>query len=217
MQPPLNPSSPTVRARWCAAPLLALLAIACASCATSVTISGHVARPAAVDAETPPVHLEDAIVYVECDGPMLDRWTPTVRRDVEIAFAHGRLEPRSIATTPGVLLHVVNRDSVFHRPFSVSPVAAFDAQALAPGVQRTIALPRPGVVRVFCEHHTEECADVLVLTHSAWTHPDAAGRFTLPTLPRGRYRIHVWHPQLGDHVEAIEIVKPGPIAMDVKF
>ena len=214
---PMNTPSRLVSARCRVAPLLGLLAIACASCATSVTVSGHIARPTQVDASAAPVRLEDAIVYVECDGPMLDRWTPSMRRDVEIAFAHGRLEPRSIAAIAGAQLHVTNRDSVFHRPFSVSPGGAFDAQALAPGAQRTVALPRSGMVRVFCEHHKEESADVLVLTHSAWTHPDAAGRFTLPALPRGHYRIHVWHPQLGDHVEAIDVVKPGPIAMDVKF
>jgi len=195
--------------------VLAALALACCSCATSVAISGRIAQPAPPSGS--PVQIEDAIVYVEALGPMLDRWTPATRHDTALRFDHGSLEPRVSAAAAGTRLRVENRDSVFHRPFSVSPAAAFDARVLGPGESRTIDLRTGGVVQVFCEHHKLESASVLVLTHGAWTHPDAGGRFTLPPLPRGGYRVHLWHPQLGERVTPVTIAHPGPITLEMSF
>jgi len=53
---------------------------------------------------------------------------------------------------------------------------------------------KPGLINVYCNLHPNMAAYILVVPNRAFTRPDSLGRFVLPTLPKGRYVVNVWHP-----------------------
>jgi hypothetical protein len=171
--------------------LLAVLALGCCSCATSVAISGRIAQPAPPKAPAAhAVRIEESIVYVEALGPMLDRWTPATRRGAAVWFEHGHLEPRVSAAVVGTQLRIGTATASFTARSACRRRRIRPARALTQS--DTIGRPaRRGDGAHLLRAPQTESADVLVLTHGAWTHPDADGRFTLPPLPRGSCRIHL--------------------------
>ncbi|HKQ18695.1 MAG TPA: carboxypeptidase regulatory-like domain-containing protein [Candidatus Eisenbacteria bacterium] len=57
-----------------------------------------------------------------------------------------------------------------------------------------MTFPKPGLVNVYCKLHPDMAAYIVVVPNRAFTRPDSSGRFVLPTVPRGRYALNVWHP-----------------------
>jgi hypothetical protein len=80
-----------------------------------------------------------------------------------------------------------------------------------------VTFERVGLVNVYCDIHSEMEAFVLVLPHHAFARPVEGGAFALPDLPPGRYRLHVWHPDLTQMVRAVEIPAQGDVSLELSF
>jgi len=122
----------------------------------------------------------------------------------------GGYEPTVVVVARGDSVVIVNRDSLWHQPFSVSKPLHFGLGAMAPGQRRAMRCTRSGVVRVFCRlHSSEPSANVLVAPNATWAHPDATGAFALPALPPGRYELRFWHPRYGERRWRVDLPRRG--------
>ena len=192
-------------------PALAALAAALAVAApaqptrTGGTIRGRVE----LRREPQPADARPAIAALGAHGP---RDLPDRRRSVvylesapQAAFdapAPGRAAldqrneqfvPYVLAITVGSTVDFPNSDLTYHNVFSLSKPKRFDLGRYPRGQSRAVRFDTPGVVRVFCEIHSQMSAWILVFAHRFFASTDAEGRYRIEGVPAGSYTLAVWN------------------------
>ncbi len=183
----------------------------------SASISGHVKltrtrgtplpsniyQPRAVgnrSAELPP-EIKSVVVYlagVTFRGA-LPVSHPAIRQE------HEEFMPRVVAITRGSTVDFPNADMIFHNVFSLSGAATFDLGRFPKGQSRSATFTKAGLVKVYCHLHSHMSASILVLDHPYFAIPDLDGSFTLPTVPRGTYKVVGWHERVGERSAIVEV------------
>ncbi|MCC6293596.1 MAG: hypothetical protein IT164_13175 [Bryobacterales bacterium] len=104
-----------------------------------------------------------------------------------------RFSPHVTLIPTGSTVDFPNFDPIFHNAFSNFAGQPFDTGLYPPGSTRKIRFHRPGIVRVFCNIHSTMSAVIVVVNtpHAALT--SSNGAFSIPNVPPGGYRLHVWH------------------------
>lgn len=161
--------------------------------------------------------LDQAVIYLEANGPVSDRHFPARDDRVLLTFARDSLDPVATVAKVGAWLEIWNADSVFHQPFSRSPAAPFEGRSVRPNTGTALRLNERGLIQIFCQLHDRESAEVLVLESGAWTRPDSTGAFTFPRLKPGHYVIRSWHPRLGEQKVPLEVERTGPVSVELKY
>jgi hypothetical protein len=93
----------------------------------------------------------------------------------------------------GSVVDFPNFDPIFHNAFSNFAGQPFDTGLYAPGTSRQVHFRRPGIVRVFCNIHSNMSAVIVVLETPYYAETDAAGRWRIENVPPGEYRLRIWH------------------------
>ena len=101
--------------------------------------------------------------------------------------------PYVLAVTVGSTVDFPNNDHTYHNVFSLSKPRHFDLGRYPRGESRSVRFDQPGVVRVFCEIHSQMSAWILVFAHRYFATTDAGGRFRIDAVPRGEYTLAVWN------------------------
>jgi plastocyanin len=187
-----------------------LAACAGAACAdqapkTAGVIRGHVelrrvppaaeARPAVAELGAhAPRDVADrrrSVVYLEtAPQPAFD--APAPGRAV-LDQRNESFSPYVLAVTVGSTVDFPNNDHTYHNVFSLSKPRRFDLGRYPRGESRSVRFDHPGVVRVFCEIHSQMSAWILVFAHRYFATTDAAGRFRIDAVPPGEYTLAVWN------------------------
>lgn len=198
--------------RWAAAWLLAGagFALAAAGPAPAGEVRGLIEVPAPKPAKrgadlygkyappTPPAPTpkEDEAVPTVPAAVWLDPVTgtpPRIPRDPVTMDQSGvRFVPRIVSVQSGDQVEFLNSDPVFHNVFSLSPAKSFDLGRYRKGSSRLVTFERPGVVKVFCDIHSQMAGFVVVTDTPFFTLSDDAGRYEVAGVPAGRYHVHVW-------------------------
>jgi len=133
------------------------------------------------------------------------------------------LEQREMKFIPSVLPVLVgttvdfpNNDKTWHNIYSKSEAKKFDLGLYPPGKTRSVTFDKPGIVRVLCNVHPSMEAFIVVKEHPYFTAADKSGNYRLNNVPLGRYRLQVWHPQLGASETVVEIVRENEV-VDINF
>lgn len=146
--------------------------------------------------------------------PWADEPQPRLKRLVQ---SKHRFDPRVFVIVAGESVELLNLDRVYHNTFSVSAAKRFDLGKYAPGATDTITFEHPGIVNLHCDIHPDEIGFVAVTPNHAYAAPDSLGRFELPRLPEGSYRLHYWHPHHGDHVMGVVVPRRGDVVLELTF
>lgn len=104
-----------------------------------------------------------------------------------------RFIPHLLAITVGTAVDFPNYDPIFHNAFSNYDGQIFDVGLYPPGTSKTIAFRKEGVVRIFCNIHPAMSAVIVVLKSPYFATSGKNGAFTIPNVPPGSYRLHVFH------------------------
>jgi plastocyanin len=100
--------------------------------------------------------------------------------------------PHVLAIGVGSVVDFPNADPIFHNAFSNFEGQLFDVGLYPPGSSRSIRFRRPGIVRVFCNIHPTMSAVIVVLDTPYFTKAGDDGRYRIPNVPPGNYRLHVF-------------------------
>ena len=114
-------------------------------------------------------------------------------KKVEMVQKGKRFTPHVLAITVGTAVDFPNYDPIFHNAFSNYDGQIFDVGLYPPGTSRSVAFHREGIVRIFCNIHPTMSAVVVVLKSPYFTTSAKSGEFTIPDVPSGSYRLHVFH------------------------
>ena len=160
----------------------------------------------------------DAVVYVERvpAGAESALVRPPPARP-QLAQKDETFMPRVIPVMVGTTVDFPNLDPIYHNVFSLSPSRRFDLGKYRRGRSKSVVFDRKGLVKVYCDIHSEMEAFVLVLPHRAFAQPGSDGTFALPELPPGRYELRVWHPDLHEIAREVVVPASGDLKVDLSF
>jgi len=162
--------------------------------------------------------VREAVIYLEeapekVEKKLAEGKTP---QPVVGEFEHGFI-PRVTPVAAGTRVRFENQDRVYHNVFSVSPAKSFDLGKYAPREAREVTFDRPGLVKLYNDLDPGMTGFVLVLPHHAFTRPDSTGAWSFPKLPRGTYKLRVWHPALGKLSRRVEMPRRGDATLDLSY
>jgi plastocyanin len=124
--------------------------------------------------------------------------------------------PFVLAVVVGSTVEFPNNDTSWHNVYSKGGVKDFDLGLYPPGKTRSVSFDKPGVARILCNAHPNMEAFIVVKEHPFFSSADKGGNYRLDSVPLGKYRIQVRHPQLGTAEAGGELVRAGEV-LDINF
>jgi plastocyanin len=192
MRPPARARVTTIlRAAAGALSLLAALGAAGSSQAATLVIN----------VQTPDGHvLPGAVVTVRpLDGaPRKPAPVHAIIDQVNRAF-----EPDLLVIPVGSTVEFPNSDSVSHQIYSFSPARRFQLPLYRGKPYPPVHFDQGGVITLGCNIHDEMLAYLLVTDAAYFGRTDRAGGWSAD-VPRGRYRVGIWHPRLRESEADLE-------------
>lgn len=147
----------------------------------------------------------DAVVSIEGVPPRGQRGT--TQPQIVIDQKELNFIPRVIAVPVRKTVDFPNNDKTFHNVFSTSEAKKFDLGLYPPGQSRSVNFDKAGVVTIHCNVHPNMEAYVVVKDHPYFAVSDSRGNYTIKDIPLGKYRLEVWHPELGTRSVPVELVR----------
>ncbi len=151
----------------------------------------------------------DAVVYVQG----VKAGTPPKKHAV-LNQKNQTFIPRVMAVLVGTTVDFPNNDKIFHNVFSFREGRRFDLGMYPPGASKSVTFDKPGLVKIFCNIHSNMVAFVWVLENPYFAVTDAEGKFTINDVPPGKYQLRVWSEGC---VEQTQDVVVGAGTTAVKF
>jgi plastocyanin len=160
----------------------------------------------------------DAVIYVEeVPAEVKAKLAAAAPESPDLAQKDQAFVPRVLAVAAGTTVDFPNLDPIYHNVFSLSPVQRFDLGKYPHGASRQVTFDKPGLVKVYCDIHSNMEAFVFVLPHHAFARPSTSGEFALPDLPQGHYVLHVWHPDLGEQKLSVNVPEYGSVIANLSY
>jgi plastocyanin len=155
------------------------------------------------------------VVYLEPLDPDIRFEVPA--QSVEIRQEDARFVPPFRAVVVGQAVEMPNRDRIFHNVFSYSKPNDFDLGTYPAGESRTIRFQHPGVVRAYCSIHERMSATVFVSPTPWFAIADSTGRYAIPGVPAGRYKLRTWAERLPPSAREISLAAGRSHLIDVEL
>ena len=156
---------------------------------------------------------ERAVVYLE--GNDLDQQKyPIPSRNPALDQKNLQFHPQVLPVLVGTTVDFPNRDNLFHNVFSYSEAKDFDLGRYPKDDSRSVTFDRPGVVRVYCDIHSNMSATILVLRHPYFAVPDNNGDYVIRDVPPGRYRIVLWYDRDAAEHRSVEVPADSTVQVD---
>jgi plastocyanin len=131
-------------------------------------------------------------------------WSPPAGAPT-LASKEKRFDPHVVVVPRRSTVVFPNLDKIFHNVFSRTPGNEFDLGLYRAGKSREFQFTAPGLVRIYCNIHSEMAAYVMVLDGAAFAVADEQGRFRIGGLPEGRREVRVWHEKAGETSATVEV------------
>ena len=156
--------------------------------------------------------VQDVVVHLseKSAGPR-----PLHDRPVRLTQKNQMFEPRVLAIPVGTTVEFPNLDPVFHNVFSYSKTKRFDLGRYGKGKSKSVTFDRPGIVKVFCDVHSNMSAYIYVIDSPFIARPNAQGSFELD-VPVGKHKVTVWHPERGERTYDVTVTEQGA-SLDIAF
>ncbi|HEY4213119.1 MAG TPA: methylamine utilization protein [Steroidobacteraceae bacterium] len=112
-------------------------------------------------------------------------------------------EPDLLVIPVGSTVEFPNSDSVSHQIYSFSPAKRFQLPLYRGTAYPPVRFDQAGVVTLGCNIHDEMLAYLVVTDAQYFGRTNASGTWTTE-IPRGKYRISVWHPRMNDDASELD-------------
>jgi len=132
----------------------------------------------------------DVVMWLVPAAPLQE---PSPASGLQLIQRDKSFEPHVMVVPVGSVVQFPNRDPFFHNVFSLFEGKRFDLGLYEAGSTRDVRFDKPGVSYIFCNIHSEMSAVVIALQTPFHAISDSRGRLTIPRVPVGRYRLHLWY------------------------
>ena len=164
--------------------------------------------------------MRDFVVYIV--GPVGEKPVKAPEKPVQVvtkkqvAQKGAMFSPHVLPVVVGTTVDWPNDDDVLHNVFSVSEAKTFDLQLYKktdPGPHEVV-FDNVGRVDVFCSIHTRMNCIVLVLENPYFASTNEKGRYTIPNVPPGNYKLKAWHERMPSQIQEITVPESGELKVD---
>jgi len=152
----------------------------------------------------PSKYLAETVVYLK-DAP-----PPKAPRRHRVRQKGMTFLPHVLAVAVHDAVVFLNDDAVDHNVFSPDG-EKYNLGVFSNGESRERVFARPGIYTQQCSMHPEMFSNVFVGTSAHAAVVDRDGRFTIPDVPAGSWKIAIWNPRLSAPDQTL-IVAPGATA-----
>ena len=112
-------------------------------------------------------------------------------------------DPDLLIIPVGSTVEFPNSDSVSHQIYSFSPAKRFQLPLYRGTPYPPVRFDQAGVVTIGCNIHDEMVAYLVVTDAQYFGRTNASGTWTTD-IPRGKYRVSVWHPRMNDDANELD-------------
>ncbi len=121
--------------------------------------------------------------------------------------------PHVLPVMVGTTVEFPNDDPIFHNVYSKSDVAPFDLGLYKKGEEaHHYTFDKPGEVDIFCSIHARMNCIILVLENPYFSVTDTHGRYSIPNVPPGKYKLVAWQERLPKDFKEIEVPATGDLS-----
>jgi plastocyanin len=124
---------------------------------------------------------------------------------VKILQIDAEFVPRVVPVTPGTRVQFINRDGFYHNVFSLTPGSRFNIGRKATGIAVSRRFYNLGEIKLFCDIHAQMNATVICLDTPYFTRVRPNGQYEISGIPEGKYEIRIYHPDLPQVSEVVDI------------
>ena len=125
--------------------------------------------------------------------------------------------PRVLAIPAGTKVAFPNDDPFYHNVFSYSSAKRFDLGRYGSGKSKSVSFDQAGLVKVFCEIHSDMVGYILVVPGDDFAMPARDGAYCVPDVEPGEYEVTVWHPDLSEWKSHVTIPASGIAMLDIEM
>lgn len=143
----------------------------------------------------------EVVIYLEGDQLPVTK----TRSNAKLYQINQSFEPRVLGIPVGATVDFPNKDVVFHNVFSYSKTKRFDLGYYGQNKSKSVRFDKPGLVKVFCDIHSNMAAFIFVVPTPYVTQAADDGTYLIPDIPNGTYTLKVWHPDRGSKSQTIMI------------
>ncbi len=122
--------------------------------------------------------------------------------------------PHILPVMVGTTVEWPNHDDILHNVFSISETKPFDLGLYKHPEVKRLTFDKPGRVDAFCSIHKAMNCVILVLENPHFAATDERGRYAIPNVPAGAYKLRAWHERLPSQVKDITVPETGEVRMD---
>lgn len=149
--------------------------------------------------------LDGAVILAHSASPQ--RAVAPVRAvmdQVDLSFV-----PDVLVVPVGSQVTFPNSDTVSHQIYSFSPAKRFQLPLYRGTAYPPVRFDVPGVVTLGCNIHDTMQAYIVITDAPFFGRTDSKGVWMLSDVPRGHYRIEVWHPRLRESEGVVREIDVG--------
>jgi plastocyanin len=114
-----------------------------------------------------------------------------------------QFEPHILVVPVGAFVEFPNHDPYFHNVFSLFEGKRFDLGLYEGGTTRKVRFDKPGISYIFCNIHAQMSAVVVSLATPYYGISNEQGEISVPNVPVGRYKLHVWYEEAPNALQAM--------------
>jgi plastocyanin len=168
-----------------------------------------------VTAAAPPVipEIRNVVVYVK--DAAFHGVLPATK--AEMHQEHETFVPHVLAITRGSRVEFPNDDPFYHNVFSLSSAANFNLGRYANGKSASYEFNKSGIVKLYCNIHSQMSATILVFDHPYFAVPRLDGSYELPNLPAGDYTVVGWHERVGEQSTRVHVERGKTVPVDLSL
>lgn len=202
----------------------------------TVSVTGTIPSPQRIDMSPDPVcttitegkaetesfivnenKLKNGFVYLK-GGPLLNYQFAKPTTERQLKHSHCRYSPHVMGLQVGQSLRISNSDETVHNTHPTPRVNQEWNYSQVSGHEFVKTFTRPEVLIPFkCNQHPWEKAYVGVLKHPYFAVSNGSGRFEIPNVPPGTYKLVVWHETLGELEQELTLVAGETRSVDFTF
>jgi hypothetical protein len=153
--------------------------------------------------------IRDAVLFVE------GLRTPPVERRDRMDQQNRTFIPHVMVVQLGTRVEFPNNDTVYHNVFSYREGKRFDLGLYPVGRTKIETFDQPGLVRIFCNIHSNMSAFIWVVENPYFVKTDRSGRFRNTGVPAGERSVRVWHERRGSRHLSVQVPREGTAPLEV--
>ena len=156
--------------------------------------------------------LSDFIVYI--DQPVTNLPVSAPKTAQVVTQRDAVFRPHVLPVLAGTTVEWPNKDDIFHNVFSMSESNQFDLGLYKDPEVKRVQFKNPGRVDVFCSIHSQMSCVLLILQNPFFVATDRSGRFRIPNVPAGTYKLKAWHQRIPPELKEVVVPEAGEVEVE---